>query len=233
MAVIFLPRAITLEVDTMDFSTLNTREVALVPDQAALLFIDVQNFSCRREGGEFEGLAEAEFQERYGWFLGHIAQESLPNMAKLQAHCRAKGVEIIYTVIESLTLDGRDRGLDYRITGFNVPKGSWDAQVLSEIAPRGDEMVFPKTSSNVFVSTHLDYVLRNMGKRQIVMSGFITDQCVSSAVRSACDLGYLVTLVTDACASYTLERHTRALTEIKGYCRQVTTDALCAELAPT
>jgi ureidoacrylate peracid hydrolase len=231
--VIFLLRAIILEADTMDFSTLNTREVALVPDQAALLFIDVQNFSCRREGGEFEGLVEAEFQERYGWFLGHIAQESLPNMAKLQAHCRAKGVEVIYTVIENLTLDGRDRSLDYRITGFNVPKGSWDAQVLSEIAPRGDEMVFPKTSSNVFVSTHLDYVLRNMGKRQIVMSGFITDQCVSSAVRSACDLGYLVTLVTDACASYTLERHTRALTEIKGYCRQVTTDALCAELAPT
>ena len=147
--------------------------------------------------------------------------------------CRAAKVEVIYTVIENLTLDGRDRGLDYKITGFNVPKGSWDAQVLSEIAPEGDEMVFPKTSSNVFVSTHLDHVLRNMGKRQIVMSGFITDQCVSSAVRSACDLGYLVTVVTDACASYSLERHTRALTEMKGYCRQVTTDALCAELGAT
>ena len=214
----------------MDFDALDTRDVPLVPDHAALLFIDVQNFSCRRSGGEFKGLSEAAFQERYGWFLAHIARESLPNMAKLQARCRASKIEVVYTVIENLTLDGRDRGLDYRITGFNVPKGSWDAQVLAEIAPEGDEMVFPKTSSNVFVSTHLDYVLRNMGKRQIVMSGFITDQCVSSAVRSACDLGYLVTVVTDACASYSLERHTRALTEMKGYCRQVTVDALCAEL---
>ncbi len=133
-------------------------------------------------------------------------------------------------MIENLTLDGRDRSLDYRITGFNVPKGSWDAQVLSEIAPQGDEMVFPKTSSNVFVSTHIDYVLRNMGKRQLVVSGFITDQCVSSAVRSACDLGYLVTLVSDACASYSADRHTRALSEIEGYCRQITTSDLCAEL---
>jgi ureidoacrylate peracid hydrolase len=217
----------------MDFDALDTREVPLVPAQSALLFIDVQNFSCRREGAEFEGLSDAQFQARYGWFRDHIAQESLPNMAKLQAQCRSAKVEVIYTVIENLTLDGRDRGLDYRITGFNVPKGSWDAQVLSEIAPEGDEMVFPKTSSNVFVSTHLDHVLRNMGKRQIVMSGVITDQCVSSAVRSACDLGYLVTVVTDACASYSFERHTRALTEMKGYCRQVTTNALCAELGAT
>jgi ureidoacrylate peracid hydrolase len=69
-----------------------------------------------------------------------------------------------------------------------------------------------------------------MGKRQLVVAGFITDQCVNSAVRDACDLGYLVTLVTDACASYTPERHSQALAELKGYCRRVTTDALCAEL---
>jgi ureidoacrylate peracid hydrolase len=216
----------------MDFDALDTREVALVPDRAALLVIDVQNFSCRREGGEFEGLPEAEFQDRFGWFFEHIERESLPNMARLQARFRVSGVEVVYTVTENLTLDGRDRGLDYRITGFNVPKGSWDAQVLSEIAPEGDEMVFPKTSSNVFVSTHIDYVLRNMGKRQIVIAGFVTDQCVSSAVRIACDLGYLVTVVTDACASYSLERHTRALTEMKGYCRFATTESLCAELDP-
>jgi ureidoacrylate peracid hydrolase len=224
------PRIFLSEIWMMDFSTLDTRNLPLIPTQSALLFIDVQNFSCRREGGEFAALSDADFQARYGWFLDHIAHESLPNMARLQAACRAAKVEVIYTVIENLTLDGRDRSLDYRITGFNVPKGSWDAQVLSEIAPEGDEMVFPKTSSNVFVSTHLDYVLRNMEKRQIVMSGFITDQCVSSAVRNACDLGYLVTVVTDACASYSLDRHTKALTELKGYCRQVTTDTLLAEL---
>jgi len=214
----------------MDFDALATREVPLVPDRAALLFIDVQNFSCRRQGGEFQGLSDAAFQDRYGWFFEHIDRETLPNMARLKARCRASKVEVLYTVIENLTLDGRDRSLDYRITGFNVPKGSWDAQVLSEIAPQGDEIVLPKTSSNVFVSTNIDYVLRNMGKRQLVVAGFITDQCVNSAVRDACDLGYLVTLVTDACASYTPERHDQALAELKGYCRRITTDALCAEL---
>ncbi|MGI9412929.1 MAG: isochorismatase family cysteine hydrolase, partial [Hyphomicrobiales bacterium] len=127
--------------------------------------------------------------------------------------------------------DGRDRSLDYKITGFHVPRGSWDGKVIDDIAPGDDEIVLPKTSSSVFISTHIDYVLRNLGVRQLVISGFITDQCVESAVRDACDLGYLVTLVPDACATYTQERHDRSLDEIKGYCRQVDTDALVAEIS--
>lgn len=217
----------------IDFDATTTRNLQLVPERAALLIVDVQNFSARREGGEFKGLSDEEFNERYGWFFDRIQRYSLSNLQKLQGACRGAGVEVMYTVIENLTRDGRDRSLDYRITGFNVPKGSWDAQVLDEIAPAEDEMVFPKSSSNVFVSTNIDYVLRNMAIRQLVIAGFITDQCVNSAVRDACDLGYLVTLVTDACATYTEARHDFALSELKGYCRQVTTEQLCAELAGT
>jgi ureidoacrylate peracid hydrolase len=136
----------------------------------------------------------------------------------------------MYTTIESLTLDGRDRSLDYKITGFNVPKGSWDGKVIEEIAPLEDEIWLPKSSSSVFISTHIDYILRNLGVRQLVISGLITDQCVESAIRDACDLGYLVTQVTDACLTYSQERHDNSLRAIKGYCRQMTTDQLIAEL---
>lgn len=214
----------------MDFDALTTRDVPLEPQSAALLIIDVQNYSSRRDGGEFKHLSEAEIEDRYGWFFRHIEAETLPNMAAVIAACRNGGVEVMYTVIESLTQDGRDRSLDYRITGFHVPRGSWDAQVLDEVAPQGDEIVLPKTSSNVFVSTSIDYLLRNMGKRQLVVAGFITDQCVSSAVRDGCDLGYLVTLVSDATASYSPERHEGALSSLSGYCRQRTTAELLAEL---
>lgn len=31
--------------------------------------------------------------------------------------------------LQSLTADGRDRGLDYKISGFHVPPGCWDARV--------------------------------------------------------------------------------------------------------
>jgi ureidoacrylate peracid hydrolase len=215
----------------IEFDRLQTREVALQPSHAALLFIDVQNFSAHRQGGEFKDLAAAELEERYGYFFAQLERQVLPNMQRLQAACRAARVEVLYTTIESLTLDGRDRSLDYKITGFNVPKGSWDAKVLDAIAPGPDEIVLPKTSSSVFISTNIDYVLRNLGVRQLVISGLLTDQCVESAVRDACDLGYLVTLVTDACATYSQARHDNTLRAIKGYCRQRTTAALLAELA--
>jgi len=208
-----------------------TRDVPLLANQSALLFIDVQNFSARRDGGEFKDVPPAEFDEKYAWYFEQLESRVVPNMQRLQAACRDAGVEVMYTTIESLTLDGRDRSLDYKITGFNVPKGSWDGKVIDEIAPGEDEIVLPKSSSSVFVSTHIDYILRNLGVRQVVLVGLLTDQCVESAIRDACDLGYLVTQVTDACLTYTQARHDNSLSTIKGYCRQVTTDALIAELA--
>lgn len=210
-----------------------TRDVALVPEQSAVIFIDVQNFSAHRKGAEFADLNDAEFEQQYGWFFGELRNRIVPNMQRLQEAFRNHGIEVMYTTIESLTKDGRDRSLDYKITGFNVPRGSWDGKVIDELAPGDDEICLPKSSSSVFVSTHIDYILRNLGVRQLVISGILTDQCVESAIRDACDLGYLVTQVTDACATYTSERHSNSLNTIKGYCRQITTDALIAELEGT
>lgn len=210
-----------------------TRDLPLVPDQSALLFIDVQNFSAHRNGAEFATLGEEAFTSKYGWYFSELDRRVIPNMQALQKACRSSGVEVMYTTIESLTQDGRDRSLDYKITGFNVAKGSWDGKVIDQIAPMCDEIVLPKSSSSVFVSTHIDYVLRNLGVRQLVISGLITDQCVESAIRDACDLGYLVTQVTDACLTYSQERHDNSLRTIKGYCRQVTTADLIKELGKT
>lgn len=137
----------------------------------------------------------------------------------------------MYTVIESLARDGRDRSLDDRITGFNMPRGSRDAEVDPAIDPGPDEIVIPKTASSIFNATNIDYVLRNLGVAQLVIAGFLTDQCVESAVRDACDKGYLVTLVTDACATLTPERHAASLRAIAGYCRQRTMAEIEAELS--
>ena len=111
-----------------------TRNLSLISNQSALLFIDVQNFSTHRDGAEFDGLNDEQFAQKYGWLFEQL-KIAIPNMQRLQATCRKVGVEVIYTTIESLTLDGRDRSLDYKITGFNVPKGSWDGRVIDKIAP--------------------------------------------------------------------------------------------------
>jgi len=208
-----------------------SREIALDPRHSALLFIDVQNFCARPDGGEFKGIPAAELEAKYGYYFDRLERLAVPNMQRLQRAFRAAGMELLYTTVESLTRDGRERSLDYKITGFNVPKGSWDGRVIDEIAPDDNEIWLPKGSSSVFVSTHIDYLLRCLEIRQLVICGVVTDQCVESAVRDACDLGYLVTLVPDACATYSQERHDNTLRAIKGYCRQCTTDELLAEIA--
>jgi ureidoacrylate peracid hydrolase len=195
-----------------------SREVPIDPIHAALLIIDVQNYCFNEKAGVSE------------YFRQSFRKTVLPNIQRLQSACRRAGIEVVYSVIENMTRDGRDRSLDYKISGIDVARGSWDAQIVDEIAPGDDEMVFRKTSSNVFISTNIDYVLRNLGMRSLMVAGVMADQCVESAVRDACDLGYLVTLVTDACTTKTAERHKQSLIGIRGYCRQRTTEELVSEI---
>ena len=207
-----------------------SREIEIEPAHSALLFVDVQNYNCIAGGGEYAQLDATTRDSRYGYFFRTLAGSALPNMVLLQRACRGAGIEVTYTVIESLTAGGRDRSLDYKITGFNVPKGSFDARVVDELAPSDDEIVFPKTSSSVFISTNIDYVLRNLGTKYLIIAGCLTDQCVDSAVRDACDLGYLVTVPTDACATLSAERHEWSLRNNRGYCRQRTTREILDEI---
>jgi ureidoacrylate peracid hydrolase len=207
-----------------------SREIEIEPAHAALLLVDVQAYNCSWGGGEYAHLAAAEKEQRYGYFFRTLKHSALPNMVLLQQACRRAGIEVVYTVIESLTADGRDRSLDYKITGFNVPKGSPDANMVSELTPGADEMVFGKTSSSVFISTNIDYVLRNLGTRYLIVAGCLTDQCVDSTVRDACDLGYLVTVPTDACVTLSAERHEWSLRNNRGYCRQRSTRELLEEI---
>ena len=62
-------------------------------------------------------------------------EEVSPNWTGLRDACREAGVEVMYTVIQSLTADGRDQSLDYKISGFHVPPGSFDAQANAAHPP--------------------------------------------------------------------------------------------------
>jgi ureidoacrylate peracid hydrolase len=102
---------------------------------------------------------DAEIARKFAYYFGRLKSNANPNMQRLQKAFRAAGIEVLYTTIESLTGDGRDRSLDYKITGFHVPKGSWDGKVIDEIAPADDEIVLPKIGTNnrrLFISSNLE-----------------------------------------------------------------------------
>ncbi|WP_102226637.1 cysteine hydrolase family protein [Acidimangrovimonas sediminis] len=187
-----------------------TRDRGVVPGRTALLVVDVQNHT-------YNPAQEAIRPE----FFAAARDLVVPNLGRLIAAARAAGVEVIYTVMENLTEDGRDRSLDYKLSDFFIAKGSWEARVIDALAPARDELVLPKTSSSLFNSTNLDYLLRNIGIDEIVVTGFLTDQCIDHTVKDGADRGYYVTCVEDACMADTWDRHRAALDCFRGYCRML------------
>ena len=92
------------------------RERAVEPERSALLVVDLQK-------GEYnERKCGAEPEHAYLW--RRIRDVVIPNGRRLIEACRQAGVEVVYTVVESLTLDGRERSLDYKISGIFAAKGS-------------------------------------------------------------------------------------------------------------
>ena len=62
-----------------------SREVEIDPRHAALLIIDVQNYTARPDGGEYRGLTGQEIEERFGFFFRTFEEAALPNLQRLQA----------------------------------------------------------------------------------------------------------------------------------------------------
>jgi nicotinamidase-related amidase len=71
-----------------------------------------------------------------------------------------------------------------------------------ETAPRGHEPVFRKHVNSAFIGTGLESYLQAQGIQDLVLVGLTTDHCVSTSARMAANLGFAVTVVADATATF-------------------------------
>ena len=213
------------EISTFIGSNEFKRTSPFLKNKTAILTVDMQKEYCIP--GRDPSHPELDSKS---FFHSELRNLVIPNQVKIISLARKLNIEVMHTVIESLTQDGRDRSIDHRLSGMNVPKGAEGAEVIDEIRPVVDEIIIPKTSSGVFNSTNIDYVLRNLDIRFLIIFGIVTDQCVDMAVRDAADRGYLVTMVSDASTTITSERHKNALSAFSGYCRIMSTNDLLVEL---
>ncbi|KAG0650978.1 putative isochorismatase family [Hyphodiscus hymeniophilus] len=98
-------------------------------------------------------------------------------------------------------------------TGQNTNKvfeeGSWGAKVFEGLEPdlnNGDIMVSKHWSGSSFANTDLDYQLRQRGVTDLVIAGLVANTCIESTARYAYELGYQVTLLSDATAGFSIEQ---------------------------
>ncbi|MGY6277358.1 cysteine hydrolase family protein [Methylomonas sp. MgM2] len=206
---------------------------SLKQHHTALLCIDLQYLDAAPGWGVF---ADAEKSgvpiEAQEYYFNRLEELVLPNVHKLQGGFRACGLEVIHTRIQSLTRDGRDRGPGHKRLNLHAPPGSKEAEFLEQVAPIGDEIIINKTASGVFNSTNIEYLLRNLGITGLFIVGVYSNECVSTAIRDACDRGFHVTLISDACATVTPELQQATITTMKDrYARVLSTEEALAELA--
>ena len=81
--------------------------------------------------------------------------------------------------------------------------GTWGGEIRSEFAPQpGDIVALEHWCSSGFANTDLDLQLKTHGIHRLIVMGLIAHTCVEATVRYAAELGYEVTMVKDATASY-------------------------------
>lgn len=184
----------------------------------ALLCIDLQYLDAAPGHGVFADAEQSGVSiEAQSYYFDRLKSLALPNVRLLQDSFRGHGMEVIHTRIQALTRDGRDRSKGHKRLNLLARPGSRDADFLEQVAPDSsrDEIVINKTASGVFSATNLHYVLSNLDIESLFIVGVYTNECVETTVRDACDLGYLVSVVEDCCATVTPELHEASLATLR------------------
>ena len=121
------------------------------------------------------------------------------NMALLLAEWRRRRLPVIHVRHCSLEPDSPLRP--------GLPGHAFKA----EVQPLTAEKQFDKSANSAFVGTVLEEYLRGQGVVGLVIVGLTTDHCVSATTRGASDLGFQVTLISDATATFEREGHNAVL----------------------
>ncbi len=77
-------------------------------------------------------------------------------------------------------------------------------QIIDAVAPEKDEIVIEKRKPNALADTSLQDELQKLGRKDLILAGFMTHMCVSSTARAAFDLGYNNTIVAETCSTRAL-----------------------------
>lgn len=205
-------------------------DIVIDPKKTALLIVDMQHVFITRPTIDKPTEREKHVLMRWEPFYRKIDDVVVPNNKRLLDAFRATGMEICFAKIQCRKKDGRDRSLDHKATGYNqllLPPGDPLAEIVPELAPMEDEIVVMKTTDSAITGTTLRLMLHNMDIDTVVVTGVLTDQCVSGTVRSLADESFKVWLIEDACMASTEQIQANELEILNNiYCHVIDTDDL-------
>ena len=164
----------------------------------ALVVVDPYNDFISEGGkiwGRIKGVAEA--------------NNCVPNMLRILQAARQADLRVFYA------MHRRYRPGDYETWKCIAPiqkaawehksfeYGTWGGEIRDEFKPEAGEIVAAEHwCSSGFANTNLDLMLKKHGIHKLIVIGLIAHTCIEATVRYAAELGYEVTVVSDATADH-------------------------------
>ena len=129
----------------------------------------------------------------------------LPNAGRVTAACRRLGMPMIFIHWGSrypdlVDIDPEVRGELYYGAGDerNAYTPESDVRPADALKVQPGEYVLAKTAQDAFLATPLDFMLRNLGVKNLILTGGHTGACLGKTSKSAKGLGYRTLCVEDA-----------------------------------
>ena len=123
-------------------------------------------------------------------------------VGSVEAAVRASSVQALFREHGYPVLHIKHFALSPNATFF-LPN-TWGVEINESVAPITAELIIIKHYPNSFRETVLGQILANLQIKDLVVVGMMTHMCIDTSVRAANDLGFNVTLVSDACATKNL-----------------------------
>lgn len=134
------------------------------------------------------------------------AGEVVARSAELAAAFRERGLPVVLVNVAGIAPGRTDAG---PAGAVSFPEGWTD--LVEELDRQPGDVTVTKRQWGAFTGTSLDQDLRRRGVTQIVLTGISTSIGVESTARFAHELGYHVTVVTDAVTDTDAAAHERSV----------------------
>lgn len=197
--------------------------IAMDTAKTAVIVVDMQN-DFGSEGGMFQ---------RAGRDLSLIQAAVAPTARVLDA-ARREGIKIIYfkmafkpDLSDVGSADSVNRRVHLKLGAgqtVRAPNGTqsrilirdtWNSDILTELTPKGGDVVLYKTRFGAFYETKLDSILKQVGVKYLILTGCATSTCVESTVREAMFRDYLPIVLADCTGDLNKNIHESALSRIE------------------
>ncbi|XP_019164197.1 PREDICTED: nicotinamidase 2-like [Ipomoea nil] len=156
------------------------------PKSAVLLVIDMQNY------------------------FYSMAKPILPAIKATIDLCRGQSMRVIFTRHRHKSPD--DYGMLYEWwDGDLIMDGTVEAELIPQLGRTDSDLVVEKTTYSAFAGTNLEQSLSEMGAKEVIVTGVMTNLCCETTAREAFVRGFRVFFSTDATATSSAELHDATL----------------------